>query len=200
MALIGNLTHVDVLAEVGVGGVGGTILDGLSIGHIAIGRLSCRGTCEDAHLKLASCLMLLHGNLSQFLGSGLCHTSRRKTTHGDVLAVLNQRCSLSSGHTCISHSFLNSLIDFLKYWAQRYKKSPAPQNKLILLFALFGNIFTFSRPQNLSFSHKTDGEAREVVVRIGEQTERAAVGREDVTDEQQTEALALGLGGVERGE
>ena len=45
-----------------------------------------------------------------------------------------------------------------------------------------------------------DGEAREVVVGVGEQTERAAVGRQDIADEQQTEALALGLGGVERGE
>ena len=56
--VVGNLTQVDVLAEVGVGGVRGTIENGLCIGQVTIGRLSGRGTSEDGHLKLAACLVL----------------------------------------------------------------------------------------------------------------------------------------------
>lgn len=45
-----------------------------------------------------------------------------------------------------------------------------------------------------------DGEASEVVGGVGLQGEGAAVLRQDVTDEQQTEALPLRLGGEEGGE
>ena len=61
--VVGNLAHVDMLAEVGVGGVGGTVEDSLRVGQVAVGALSGRGTSKDGHLELAASLMLGHRNL-----------------------------------------------------------------------------------------------------------------------------------------
>jgi len=51
--------------------------------------------------------VLSHSNLCQFLCCCLGHTGRCKATHGDVLAILNQRRSLCGSHTCISHNYRN---------------------------------------------------------------------------------------------
>ena len=104
--VVGNLTHVHMLAEVWVRGVGGTIEDSLGVCQVTIGALSSRGTREDSHLELAAGLVLSHSNLCQFLGCCLSHTSGCKATHGDVLAILNQRRSLCGSHTCISHNLV----------------------------------------------------------------------------------------------
>ena len=61
--VVGNLTHVHVLAEVGVRGVRGTVEDSLGVCQVTIGTLTCRGTSKDGHLELAACLMLSHSNL-----------------------------------------------------------------------------------------------------------------------------------------
>ena len=61
--VIRNLTHVHVLAEIGVGGVRGTIEDSLCVCQVTVRALSCGGTCEDSHLKLAASLMLSHSDL-----------------------------------------------------------------------------------------------------------------------------------------
>ena len=61
--VVGNLTQIDVLAEVGVGGVGSTIEDSLCIGQVTISRLSGRSAREDSHLELAASLVLSHSNL-----------------------------------------------------------------------------------------------------------------------------------------
>lgn len=42
-----------------------------------------------------------------------------------------------------------------------------------------------------------DGEAGEMVVRVGKKAESALVGGEDIADEQQTKSLPLGFGGEE---
>ena len=124
--VVGNLAQIDMLAEVGVGGVWGTILDGLSVSQHAIGRLTSGCTSEDTYLELAACSMLCFCLHSQFLCCCLGHTSRCKTTHGDVVAILNQCCSLGSGHLCISHCDL--LFDDLLY------------------FTIFDLLFTISSP------------------------------------------------------
>ena len=69
-----DLTHVHMLAEVGVGGVGSAITDSLCVGEVTIGTLSCRGTSEDTYLKFSTCLMLGESNLGEFLGNSLCCT------------------------------------------------------------------------------------------------------------------------------
>ena len=61
--VVGNLTQIDMLAEIGVCGVGSTVEDGLGISQVTVCRLSCGGTCEDSHLELTPCLMLGNGNL-----------------------------------------------------------------------------------------------------------------------------------------
>ena len=61
--VIGNLTHVHVLAEIGVRGVRGTIEYCLGVCQVTIGALSGRGTGEDSHLELATGLVLSHSNL-----------------------------------------------------------------------------------------------------------------------------------------
>ncbi len=38
--VVGNLTQIDMLAEVGVGGVGGTVLDGLCVSQHTVSRLT----------------------------------------------------------------------------------------------------------------------------------------------------------------
>ncbi len=61
--VVGNLAQVDMLAEIGVGGVGSTVEDGLCVGQVAVGALSGAGTGEDSHLEFASSLMLGQRNL-----------------------------------------------------------------------------------------------------------------------------------------
>ena len=69
--VVGNLAHVHVLAEVAIGGIGGTIADGLCVGKVTVGTLSGRSTSEDAYLKLAACLVFGEGNLGQLFSHGL---------------------------------------------------------------------------------------------------------------------------------
>ena len=102
--VVGNLTHVHVLTEIRIRGVGSTIENRLCISQVTIGALSCRSTREDCHLKLATSLMLSNSEFSQFLSGCLGHTSRCETTHGDVIAILNQRRSLCGSQSCISHN------------------------------------------------------------------------------------------------
>ena len=99
--VVGNLASIHMLTEIGVRGVGSTIEDSLGVGQITVGRLSSGSTCEDSHLELAASLVFSHRNLCQLLGCSLSHTSRSKATHGDMVAILNQRCCLGSGHTCV---------------------------------------------------------------------------------------------------
>ena len=60
--VVGNLTQVDMLAEIGIGGVGGTIKDRLGIRQVAISALSCGGTSKDSYFELPSCLMFGNGD------------------------------------------------------------------------------------------------------------------------------------------
>ncbi len=60
-------------------------------------------------------------------------------------------------------------------------------------------LFLLRRNDVASAEGEMDGEAGEVVVGVGEQTERAAVSCQNVADEQQSYALTLRFGGVERG-
>ena len=61
--VVRNLTQIDVLAEIGVSGVRGTIEDGLCICQVTIGALSCRSACEDSHFELAASFVLSDSNL-----------------------------------------------------------------------------------------------------------------------------------------
>ena len=72
--VVGNLTHVHMLAEIRVGSVGSTIAYSLCVGEVTVGALSCRSTSEDAYLKFATSLMLGESNLGEFLGDSLCCT------------------------------------------------------------------------------------------------------------------------------
>jgi hypothetical protein len=74
--------------------------------------------------------MLSHSELGQFLGSCLSHTSRCKATHGDVIAILNQGCCLSSRQTCISHN----LVKFANLRA-KLRKVESKTKDFILFFA-----------------------------------------------------------------
>ena len=87
--VVGNLAQVDVLAEVGVGGVGGAVLDGLRVGQVSVGRLAGGSAGEDAHLERPAGLVLGHGYLCQFLGNCLGHAGGRKSAQGQVLVVLD---------------------------------------------------------------------------------------------------------------
>ena len=95
--VVGNLTQVHVLAEVGVRRVGGTIEECLCVGQVTVGALSCGGTREDGYFELTASLMLSNGQLRQFLGGCFGYTGRCEATHGDVVAVLDQCCSFGSG-------------------------------------------------------------------------------------------------------
>ena len=110
--VIGNLSQVHVLTEIGVGGVWGTIQDSLGIGQITIGTLTSRGTCKDSHLEFAASLMLSYGQFCQLLGCCLGYTSWCEATHGDMIAILNQCRSLCSSHTCISHFYMIIISSF----------------------------------------------------------------------------------------
>ena len=57
----------------------------------------------------------------------------------------------------------------------------------------------FASPYSPLF-REMDGEASEMVVEVGEETESAMVGGEDVADEQQAKSLPLGFGGEKRRE
>ena len=79
-----------MFAEVVVGGVGSAILDGLSVGQIAIGALSRGCTGENSHLELSSCLMLGKSDFGKFLGYGLCHTGWCEATKSEMFTILDQ--------------------------------------------------------------------------------------------------------------
>ncbi len=61
--VVGNLSQVHMLAEIGVSGIGGTVEDSLCVSQVTIRALTCRSTCKNSHLKLTACLMLSHSNL-----------------------------------------------------------------------------------------------------------------------------------------
>ena len=61
--IVRDFAQVHVFAEIGVCRVRSTILDGLCVSQVAVGRLSGAGTCEDAYLELASGLVFSHCNL-----------------------------------------------------------------------------------------------------------------------------------------
>ena len=103
--VVGNLTHVHVLTEIGVRGVRCTIEDSLSVCQVTIRALSGRSTRENCYFKLATSLMLSHSELSQFLCCCLGHTSWCEATHGDVFAIFNQCRSLCGSQSCITHNY-----------------------------------------------------------------------------------------------
>ena len=102
--VIGNLAHVDMLAEITIGGVRGTIAYCLCVGKISIGALSSGCASEDAYLKLTACLVLGEGDFGQLFRYGLCGSRRSESAKGDVLSVFDQCCSFCSCHTCICHN------------------------------------------------------------------------------------------------
>ena len=101
--VVRNLTHVHMLAEIRVGGVGCTILDGLGNSQVAISALSGGGASEDAHLERTSGLMLGCSNFSQFFCHCLCYSRRCKAAERKVLTVFDKRRCLGSSQKCISH-------------------------------------------------------------------------------------------------
>ena len=92
-----------MFAEVGIGGVGGAVLDGLGIGQVAVGTLSGGGSGEETHLEGTSGLMLGNGNLGQFLGHSLGGTRGGETAQSEIFSIFYQCCSFGSSHACISH-------------------------------------------------------------------------------------------------
>ena len=62
--IIRNLAHVYMLTEIGIGCVRSTVLNSLSVSQITISTLSCRCTRKNTYLKLATCLVFCHSNLS----------------------------------------------------------------------------------------------------------------------------------------
>ena len=97
---------VDVLAEVGVGGVGRTEIDGIDVGELAVAALARAGTGEDTDLEGAACSMLCLCLLRNFGRSTLGNACRRKTTQANSLSVLNKRCSLCSSKFIEFHDVL----------------------------------------------------------------------------------------------
>ncbi len=87
---------VDVLAEVGIGGVGRAEVDGVSVGEHAVAALSGACTCEDAHLEGFARSMFCLCLLGKFGGSAFGGTCRREATQSDGLSVLDKGSCLSS--------------------------------------------------------------------------------------------------------
>ena len=113
--VIWNLSHIYMLTEIGVGSIRSTILDSLCISQITISTLTCRSTCEDTYFKLAASLMLSYSNFCQLLCGCLSYTCWCKSTHSDIIAILNQCCSLGSSHTCKRHNRSNLQIRVQNY-------------------------------------------------------------------------------------
>ena len=101
--VIRNFSHVHVLAEIGIGGVGSTVFDGLCIGQVTVGALSGGSTGENSNLELASGFMLFHSDFCKFFSHGLSHTCWCESAKCQILIVLDKGCSLGSRHSCISH-------------------------------------------------------------------------------------------------
>ena len=92
--VICDFVLVYMLAEIWVGGVGGTELDGLCVRHVTVSALAGRCASENTYLERTACFMFSNGQLSQFLRRRLSRTSRCETAKTDLIAILNQRCCL----------------------------------------------------------------------------------------------------------
>ena len=94
--VVRNFAGIHTLTEVAVRRVGCAILDSVCECEHSVGALTCRCSCEDAHLEGSSCSMLSLCNLCQLS----CHCFRRscgsESTECQILIVFNHCCSFGS--------------------------------------------------------------------------------------------------------
>ena len=131
--VVGNLAHVHMFAEVGVGGVGSAVFESLCIGQVTVGALSGGGTGEDAHFEGTSGFVLSLSDFGQLFGHGFGHSGGSEATHCNIFSVFNQRRSLDCGHKCVRHIILRLVI----IWPQRYSKSSKMANYSYFIFPFF---------------------------------------------------------------
>ena len=96
---VANLVEVDVLAEVGVGGVGSTEAQGLFVGEYAVAALTCAGTGEDVDLEGPTGFVFDVCFLSYFGGDALRYAGRCEAREAEGVAVLNHCCGFGSSKT-----------------------------------------------------------------------------------------------------
>ena len=108
---------VDVLAEVGIGGVGSTEVNGEGVRKVAVAALARAGSGEDADFERPSGSMFCLCLLGYFCGCTLCYACWREATQADGLSVLDECCSFCSGKFVEVHKIFRFV-----FCAQRYNK------------------------------------------------------------------------------
>ena len=101
-----------MLAEIGIGGVGRTEINGLGIGQCTVATLACAGTGEDANLEGSSCCVFCLGLFGNGSRDALGHTRRCKSAQSNGVSVLYQRGSLDCSNFSEFHKFVLCVISY----------------------------------------------------------------------------------------